>query len=113
MKNSKGFTMIEALVAASVLMMVISTLVPLTSLLLNERENLQQKREMANELHNELQPFLRENKRPLPQRLQKTVDGDEAEFRFTAENNLLKGCVSWENVNDRANQFCLYGYPEK
>lgn len=105
--------MIEALVAASVLMMVISTLVPLTSLLLNERENLQQKREMANELHNELQPFLRENKRPFPQRLQKTVDGDEAEFRFTAENNLLKGCVSWENVNDRANQFCLYGYPEK
>jgi len=113
LSNSKGFSMIEALVAASLLMMIITTLIPLTNLLLKEREALQQKRAIINELHHDMQPFLWDKQLDLPHRLLKTVYGSEAKFRFTAEGNLLKGCATWDNANDRPNRFCLYGYTEK
>jgi len=111
--NSNGFSMIEALVAASLLMMIITNLIPLTSLILNERESLQQKQNISSELHNQLQDFLWEEQTSLPHRLLKTVDGTEAEFRFTTKGNLLKGCATWKNANERNGQFCLYGHPEK
>ncbi|WP_010530981.1 type II secretion system protein [Lentibacillus jeotgali] len=113
MTNSNGFSMIEALVAASLLMVIITTLIPLASLLLNERESLQQKQNISSELHHQLQPFLREEQPSLPHHLFKTVDGTKAEFQFTNEGKLLKGCARWKNANERKGQFCLYGYPEK
>ncbi|WP_176447378.1 prepilin-type N-terminal cleavage/methylation domain-containing protein [Lentibacillus sp. CBA3610] len=113
MRNSKGFSLIEALVAASLLMMMITTLIPATNLLLNERENLRQKRYMINELQHELQPFLWEASHDLPHRFLKTVDGSEAEFRMTPDGKLVKGCVTWSNVKNRTEEFCLYGYPDQ
>ncbi|SFA71187.1 hypothetical protein SAMN04488072_101174 [Lentibacillus halodurans] len=113
MRNSKGFSLIESLVAASLLMMIITTLIPATNLLLNERESLKQKRIMTNELHSELQPFIWEEENNLPQRWFKMVNGSEAEFRFTSEDNLLKGCVIWNNAKNKTDQFCLYGNPDK
>ncbi|GGK03240.1 hypothetical protein GCM10007063_26810 [Lentibacillus kapialis] len=113
MKNSNGFSLIESLVAASLLMMVITTVIPLTSLLLHERETLQQKQNISGELHHQLQTFLREEQTNLPHRLLKTIDGTEAEFRFIAESNLVKGCATWKNANERESQFCLYGYQQR
>ncbi|MFD1363066.1 prepilin-type N-terminal cleavage/methylation domain-containing protein [Lentibacillus salinarum] len=112
MKNSKGFSLIESLAAVSLLMMIIATIIPASSLLLNEREVLQQKRHMIHQLHLELQPFLRESTKAVPNDFSKIVNGSEATFRFVAEDNLLKGCVIWDNDRNRTDQFCLYGYPD-
>lgn len=112
MRNNKGFSLIESLVAASLLMMIITTLIPAANLLLNERESLQQKRHMINELHRELQPFLWEAEYDLPHHFSKTVNGTKVDFRFTNEDHLLKGCVTWNNATNRTDRFCLYGYPE-
>lgn len=81
------------------------------NLLQNERANQQQKRIMANSLHDELQPFLWEANTSLPHQFTKTIDGDEAQFRMTHEGRLVKGCVKWRNVQNKTKQFCIYGRP--
>ncbi|GAB4073461.1 hypothetical protein GCM10028778_09660 [Barrientosiimonas marina] len=74
---------------------------------------MQQKQTIHNELHHELQPFVWEEDPSLPHTLSKTIKETEAFFQFTTENDLVKGCVTWENASKRTDQFCLYGYPEK
>lgn len=94
-------------------MMMITTLIPATNLLLNERASLQQKNHMVNELHDELHFYLRGAQHNLPYRFFKTVDGSKAEFLMTSEDELLKGCVTWSNAKNKTEEFCLYGYPEQ
>lgn len=111
--NNKGFSLIESLVAVTLLMMMISTLIPITNLLIYEREILHQKRLFGNELHAELQPYLWDGQDSIPTEYFKTVNETKLKFIFLAENQLLKGCVEWKNVKNKTNQICLYGYSAK
>ena len=56
--NSRGFTLLEVLIASSIIMMLISIIVPITSLLEQERTVLNERRAFSARLHDELQPFL-------------------------------------------------------
>lgn len=111
--NNKGFSFIETLVASALLLMIVTTLVPITNLIINEREELHQKRVFQNELHNQLQHYLWEDPRNIPARYNKDVDSTTLSFAFTKEKTLVKGCVEWKNVKKKIKQVCLYGYPEK
>ncbi|MFD2759408.1 prepilin-type N-terminal cleavage/methylation domain-containing protein [Lentibacillus juripiscarius] len=114
MTNNKGFTLIETIVAASLLLMVVATLIPAANLLMNERMVLEQKHHIVKELHRELQSYLWDNKHPLlPNDYMKKINGAEATFSFTTEEELMKGCVTWTNARKRESKFCLYGYPDK
>ncbi|WP_375050740.1 hypothetical protein [Virgibacillus sp. JSM 102003] len=94
-------------------MVIISTLIPITNLLLYEREVLHHKRLFSNKLHDELQPYLWDGQNRLPINYSKEVNATTLNFNFSAENELLKGCVTWENVKNKTNQICLYGYSAK
>ncbi|GAA0443393.1 hypothetical protein GCM10008983_20760 [Lentibacillus halophilus] len=114
MRKSNGFTLIETVVAASLLMMIITSLIPATDLLMKERMVQQQKRSIVNELHSELQTYLwNGNHPPLPNESTKRIKGTEAIFSFTKEAQLIKGCVTWTNAQKRGDTSCLYGYPDQ
>jgi Tfp pilus assembly protein PilV len=112
LRNSNGFSLIEVLVAFSIIFMITTTIIPLISLLNQGEEILSQRMHHTNSLHDELQTFLwGESKRLPPVRYSKTEDSVTASYQFTTENNLIKGCVEWENVKKKKEKFCLYGYP--
>ncbi len=58
--NHKGFTLLEVLVATTIIFMLITTMVPLTTLLTKERKLASENLILANMLHDELQPFFME-----------------------------------------------------
>ncbi len=92
---------------------MISTLIPITNTLMHEREILHQKRLFANKLHDELQPYLWDSQSNIPIKYSKEINATTLHYKFSTENELLKGCVTWENVKNKTNQICLYGYFEE
>lgn len=113
MLKSDGFTLIEVLIATSLLLFVISTFVPIFSLLNNERMVLSDRRTVTSQLHDELQYFLWENPKVAPVHFTKNKQHTKISFDFTNENNLIKGCANWENVKKTKESICIYGYPQK
>lgn len=94
-------------------MMIVTTFVPIFSLLTNERIILSDRRAIVNQLHDELQPHLWNNSPTAPTVLKKTVRVTPVTFDFTMENELIKGCANWKNVKKIKETICLYGYPQK
>lgn len=109
--NNKGFSLIETLVASSVIFILIATIVPITSLLNNEREILIERRLAASKLHDEFQPIIWNNHGNLPLSYKSTINSMSVLFSFTFENDLIKGCVKWKNAKDQPDSICLYGFP--
>ncbi|MBT2214448.1 type II secretion system GspH family protein [Virgibacillus dakarensis] len=111
MRNSNGFSLIEVLAAFSIIFMITTTVIPLTSLINKEEEVLRERRHHANQLHDELQTYLWGENKPLPPATYAKVENSTMLFyRFTMENDLVKGCVKWKNVKNKKETFCLYGY---
>lgn len=111
--KSNGFTLIEVLIATSLLMFVITTFVPMFSLLNNERVILHDRSTIASQLHDELQYFLWKDPLVIPAHFIKTKQHKKVSFDFTKKNDLIKGCANWKNVKRSQEQICLYGYPQK
>ncbi|UJL44840.1 type II secretion system protein [Virgibacillus sp. NKC19-16] len=112
MKNN-GFTLIEVLVASSVLMMVISTVVPIISLITEHQSLLSDRRTFNYYLHDELQPYLHQQETALPTNYSETIHNKTVTFEFQMVNELVKGCAEWQNVKNNNEVICLYGYREK
>ena len=110
--NHKGFTLLEVLVATTIIFMLITTLIPLTTLLTKERKLASENLILANMLHDELQPFLWNNK-SAPKQFQKKVNSKKVIFSFTREDDFIKGCVKWTNVKNKGDSICLYGLPQE
>ncbi|MFC4558802.1 prepilin-type N-terminal cleavage/methylation domain-containing protein [Virgibacillus kekensis] len=109
MKSNKGFSLIESLVAVSMLCMMIVTLIPLTSLIMTERDILHEKRLYSNILHDKFQDYIWNTGEPLPSRVEEEIAGKKLVFTFTIENKLLKGCVVWTNAKKMSEETCFYG----
>lgn len=103
--------MIETLVTATLLLAATITLVPLISQLNSEQKALSEKREMANELHDRLQPFLWTETTELPKVVFNEDGKSEAKFSFEMYSDFIKGCVYWKNALQREEEFCLFGIP--
>ncbi|GAB3791359.1 hypothetical protein [Virgibacillus kimchii] len=113
MKKSNGFSFIEILIAASLLMTFVSIIVPIISLVQTEREVLSERRNFTLKLHDELQSFLWMDDTALPSNFAETLQQKEIEFSFKSENGFVKGCAEWQNAKKENESFCLYGYPKK
>lgn len=112
MLNYNGFTLIEVIISASIIFLLILVIIPLTSLLHQERKVLSDRRTASYQLHDELQTYLWTSAE-LPQSYSLTVHFVDYNFHFTNEEDLLKGCVTWENVRQTEETLCLYGIPNK
>ncbi|WP_165769131.1 type II secretion system protein [Virgibacillus profundi] len=113
MLKNNGFTLIEVLVATSILMVAVSVIVPIIVLLNEEQQILSDRRVLAYRLHDELQPYIWEENLSSPSLFHETIQNKNATFHFTKENDYIKGCVTWENVKKKDESFCLYGLPQK
>ncbi|WP_175631899.1 competence type IV pilus minor pilin ComGE [Virgibacillus siamensis] len=111
MQNSKGFSLIETLVALSILLAVITAIIPIKTRIMMERDVLDQKRAVLNTLHEELQDYLWSGASMQNQSYTINVDGSPVRIHFTTENSYLKGCAEWKNVKNKQDESCLYGYP--
>lgn len=110
LSNSRGFTFIEILIAANLIFMVVTTIVPIASLLEKERTILNNRRVFIMRLHDELQPYLWENA-SLPATYQRLINQTNVTFNFIHEEKLMKGCATWENARETTETICLHGHP--
>ncbi|MBY7143381.1 type II secretion system protein [Virgibacillus sp. NKC19-3] len=113
MLKNNGFTLVEVLVASSVLMMVITTVVPILSLISEHQALLSDRRMFSYHLHDALQPYLYQQDTALPTNYNETIHNKTVAFEFQDENELVKGCAKWQNVKNSKEVICLYGYREK
>lgn len=107
--NNRGFTLVEVIVASSMLVMIMMTILPISSLIEREKAVLSERRILSSKLHDELQPFLW-NDQPLPARYSSKFNLIDVYFRFTFDGDYVKGCASWENARGKSETICLYGY---
>lgn len=111
MLNNDGFSLIEVLIATSIIFMLLTTIIPLASLLEQERTVLGQRRTLSAMLHDELQPFLW-GKSQIPATYSEMNGLLEIRFKFVYEGEYVKGCVNWENARKKNETICLYGYQQ-
>jgi len=108
LSNNNGFTLLEVLIAMSIIFMLMTTIIPITSLLERERTVLSERRMFSSKLHDELQPFLW-NDLQLPSSHSDVINLINVTFSFTYEGQYIKGCVNWENARKKSETICLYG----
>src|SRR5699024_206523 len=114
LKNNKAFTLIEVLVGSSILFLIIITIVPINSLLESERSLLRDRYDYTNKLHDELQSFIWERHKRIPVTYERRINNKTVSFQSSKEyNELIKGCVNWENVRNKYEEICLYGFAKK
>lgn len=113
LSKSDGFSLTEVLIASGILMVVITTLVPIITLLNTEKSILSDRRIIVNQLHDQLQPFLWDDSVNPPSFFTETIQYKLVTYNFTMRNEFIKGCVSWENAKKIKESICLYGIPQK
>jgi len=110
LRKNKGFTLAEVLIAMSILFTVILSITPITSVLEKEQDILNDKRLISLQLHDELQPFLWNN-RQIPAANMRKINNKNVTFEFKHQNEYVKGCAKWENAKQINDQICIYGIP--
>jgi hypothetical protein len=112
LKNSNGFSITEALVSFSIIMVLCITLLPLSSLVSQERNVLSQKRIVIYQLHDEIQTVLWEGINE--NTIHRNVGSVSVTITFSAsEAGVIEGCATWINSRKRQEEVCLYGIREK
>ncbi len=84
-------------------------LVPVVMLIKTENMVLHERRSLASDLHDEMQPYIWEAKALPVTIIKETKNNKEATFSILIENQLLKGCVEWDNAKMENDKICLYG----
>ncbi|MEC2158425.1 prepilin-type N-terminal cleavage/methylation domain-containing protein [Virgibacillus halodenitrificans] len=111
MKKNNGFTLVEVIISASILMTVVTTIFPLLHIITTEKIILSDRRTIVDRLHDEMQPFLLVSKKT-PYESVKNINQKLVTFTFVLERNYIKGCVVWENAKKKKESHCLYGLPK-
>ncbi|GAB3052016.1 prepilin-type N-terminal cleavage/methylation domain-containing protein [Virgibacillus ainsalahensis] len=111
--KTNGFTLIEVLIASTLLITVVTTVFPIITLLTNEKDNLSDRRILTSKVHDELQDYLWDKEKSTPDQFTEIIRMKEVTFTFTKEKEYIKGCARWENVKKTKETICLYGISEK
>lgn len=100
------------IVATSILLAFIGLFVPAVSLLQTEKQILSDRRMVAFELHDQLQPFIWQTTNLKRNRYQIKVDTLPVEITISTEKEYLKGCAYWKNAKKQQEKICLYSLPQ-
>lgn len=91
--------------------MLVVTIFPISIQIKKEQQKLSDRISISTSLYDELQDHVWNSTPDMPLIYQKKLENKQLNFRFTATNNLLKGCVEWTNVKQEKEKTCLFGYP--
>ncbi|MFC2948181.1 type II secretion system protein [Virgibacillus sediminis] len=111
--NTKGFTLIEVLIAFTILMTIITSVLPIATILSTEGTVLSDRRVISSRLHDELQLFLRGEGRTLPADYTLSDSVRTTRYSFFMEEGYIKGCVEWNNAKQQKELYCIYGIKEE
>lgn len=109
--RNKGFTLIEVLVAKSIIITLLLTFIPIYSTITYEQHVLKTRLLATSTLHDEL--LLYTNDAVKEQTYTKKVNNQSVTIHFTNQTKFVKSCATWTNIKKRKEEICLYGYIEK
>ncbi len=110
LKKVNGFTLIEVIIASSLLFSFILILVPAFSILHVEQTVLHDRLAIAYKLHDEMQPIIWENDN-FTASYDLLVNKQTVTIEIDHEHNYLKGCAYWKNAKQTNEEVCLYAEP--
>lgn len=107
MKNNKGFFEVEAIASFSIFLIIMLTLIPIVYQIKIEQETLNERRNAYTQLQGRMleQLYFNESNSTEDQNSERY----QFRFQFTESNEIVKGCVTWENAKLQEETFCLYG----
>lgn len=110
LNNTRGFSLSEVIIAMSIVMILMASILPIHQLIETEQLRLKQHHLIKLALHDELQDVIWLN---LPlNTYEKTVANNKVTLSFTTEAEYVKGCAAWSNVQNKFEKVCLYGIQE-
>lgn len=80
---------------------------------MKEQTLLQDRRNIAVKLHDELQFYIWEDHIDLPLSYTVTINRKLVLLSFTKSNSIIEGCATWENAKQKEESLCLYGHISK
>jgi len=95
-----------------IIFFVIATMLPLYTMIKQERKVLADRRTITLLLHDELQQIIYIDGDRFPQ-TRKVNEPLRLEMIFTKNSKEIKGCAEWTNAKEQNEQICLYGLQEK
>lgn len=109
--HNNGFTLIEVLVACSVIFMLISVVIPIVETIKLERIKHYDKRNIAFSLHNELLSKLYDDYYDESVKTE-FIHQLNVTYSFERDGNLIEGCAHWKNVKKKDETLCYFGHIE-
>lgn len=110
-RKSKGFVLLDTLFSFYLILLLLLWLIPSLLQIKTDTERLEARLYLQNTLQNKLI----ENYSELTTQTELTekmfYENTTAQFKFTKEINLIKGCVSWvKKDNQLIEELCLYAH---
>ena len=109
--QNKGFTLIEVLVAKSIIITLLLTFIPIYSTITYEQHILKTRLLATSTLHDELMLYGTDEESE--KTFTKNINNESVTIVFINQSKYTKGCATWTNIKEREEEICLYGYNEK
>jgi len=110
---SDGFSMIELLIAKSIIFILLATFIPIYTTISYERAVLSDRIAVTSTLHDELQLKVWQEGIQSNTKITRMVNNEVINITFSKEKRFIKGCAKWNNKQGREEVHCLYGLEEK
>lgn len=109
LKKKNGFSMIEVLVASSLFFHFLVIFIPIQMDIEFAKQQLNDRRFAAQELHAQLQALIYSSETSLPPSFELTQNENSFLYTFTPEGHYIKGCVEWVHDKQPKESICLFG----
>jgi type II secretory pathway pseudopilin PulG len=105
LQDSRGFFLVDALVGLSIILFVLSAIIPVLYNVYQEQQAIIEERAAMEVLHNRLQDWLNNNQTDL---YEEVISYHNTTYYLDLENveNGVKLCVSWNARNKRFYEMC-------
>lgn len=108
-----GFLLPEVLLTMNIIILVSLTIIPVFTLVAQEKKILHDRAMIAMRLHDELQLLIWDSSGELEKEFTETISDQKVAFHFTEIDDFIKGCAVWNNVKQRPENICYYGLVEE